>query len=61
VICGFLKPDLKEWHTCVSFCFELRNTAFETHDVLVMAFVDNTMDKTQTFEWSFGKESGITF
>jgi hypothetical protein len=54
-------PDLKKWHAGISFCFELRNTAFETHDVLIMAFVDNTTGKTQTFEWSFVIESGKTF
>jgi len=54
-------PDLKKRHTCISFCFELRNTAFETHDMLIMAFVENTTGKTQTFEWSLGIESGKTF
>jgi hypothetical protein len=54
-------PLLKKQHTCVSFCFELRNTAFETHDVLILAFVDNAMGKAQTFEWSFGIESRKTF
>jgi hypothetical protein len=51
-------PDLKEQHTCVSFCFELRNTAFETQEVLIVASADNAMGKTQNFEWSFGIESG---
>jgi len=28
------------------------------NEVLIMAFADNAMGKTQTFEWSFGIESG---
>jgi hypothetical protein len=50
-ISDFLMPDLKEQHTCATFCSELRNTAFETHEVLIMAFADNATGKTQTFEW----------
>lgn len=49
-------PNLKKQHTCDSLSFELRNTAFEAREALIMAFVDNAMGKTQTFEWSFGIE-----
>jgi hypothetical protein len=43
--------DLKEQHICMKFCFKLRKTASEMHEMLKIAFGDNAMGRTQMFEW----------
>jgi hypothetical protein len=43
--------DLKEQRICVKFCFRLGRTSSETHEMLKTAFGDNSMGRTQTFEW----------
>jgi hypothetical protein len=56
---NFLNANLKE-HICVKFCFKLRKTASQTHDMLKTAFSDNAMGRTQTFECFFRFKSRET-
>jgi hypothetical protein len=43
--------DVKEQRICINFCFNLGNTAAETHKMLKEAFGDNALSLTQTYEW----------
>ena len=43
--------DFKEQRTCIKFCFNLIETAAETHRMLQKAFGDNAMSQSKTFLW----------
>jgi len=43
--------DFKEQRTCIKFCFNLKETAAETHRMLQEAFGDNAMSQRKTFLW----------
>jgi len=36
---------------CIIFSFRLGKTATETYDMLEIAFGEETMSRTKTFEW----------
>jgi hypothetical protein len=42
--------DLKAQCICVKFCFKLKKTSLEMHEMLKKAFSDNAMGRTQTLE-----------
>jgi hypothetical protein len=42
--------DLKQ-RICLKFCFKLGKNTSETYEMLKIAFGDNAMGRTQTFEW----------
>jgi len=43
--------DFKEQRICIKFCFNLKKTAAETHQILQEAFRDNAMSQSKTFLW----------
>jgi hypothetical protein len=42
--------DLKEHSICVKFCFKLRKTASETHEMLKTAFSDNAVGRKHSIQ-----------
>jgi hypothetical protein len=43
--------DLKELHVCVKFCFKQRKIGMETVKMMKVAFGEQTVGRTQLFEW----------
>ena len=43
--------DRTEQRICLRFCFRLRKTATEVHEMLQKAFKDEELSRTQAFEW----------
>ena len=43
--------DRTEQRICLRFCFHLRKTATEAHEMLQKAFKEETLSHTQVFEW----------
>ena len=44
-------PDLRVQQVCVKFCFLLGKTAVEPFTVLKEAFKEETVVKTQVYQW----------
>jgi hypothetical protein len=45
----FFTIDMTEQRICIKFCFNLKITAAETHQMLQEAFEDNAMSQSKTF------------
>jgi len=43
--------DRTEQRICLRFCFRLRKTATEAHEILQKAFKEEALSRTQVFEW----------
>jgi hypothetical protein len=43
--------DHTEHQICLRFCFRLRKTATEAHEILQKAFMEEALSHTQVFEW----------
>ena len=52
--------DFKEQRICIKFCFNLKKTAAETHQILQEAFGDNAMSQSKTFLWHKRFKDGRT-
>jgi hypothetical protein len=50
----------EEQHVCFRLCFKLGETATDTL-MLKLAFEDETVNRTQTFDWFFKFKSEVTF
>jgi hypothetical protein len=47
----YTENGLKEWHICSKFCFKLWKNAIEAFEMLEVAFGEQTVGRTQVFEW----------
>ena len=52
--------DFREQRACIKFCFKLGKTATECYEILKTAFGEQTMDRSQTFQWFFLFKAGRT-
>ena len=43
--------DSREQHTCIKFCFKLGKTATECYEMLMTAFGEQVMGRSQRFQW----------
>jgi hypothetical protein len=43
--------DIKEQRICIKFCFKLKKTAAETHQMLKEVFGEQALSQARTFEW----------
>ena len=43
--------DRTEQRICLRFCFRLGKTATEAHEMLLKAFKEEALSRTQVFEW----------
>ena len=43
--------DRKEQRVCLKFCFLLKKTAVQAHEMLTEAYTDDVMSRTQVYEW----------
>jgi hypothetical protein len=55
----FILSEFKEQHMFFKFCFKLGGTATEIYSMLKVAFGDETVSRTQTFEWFWKIRSGM--
>jgi hypothetical protein len=42
--------DLREWHVCIKFCFQLGKAAAQMHQMLKQAFGCNSLGQTQIYD-----------
>jgi len=50
--------DRTEQRICLRFCFRLGKTATKAHEMLQKAFKEETLSRTQVFEWFAGFKRG---
>ena len=51
-------PTNYDWRTALVFCHHLKKTAAESHRMLVEAYGEHALGKTQCFEWFKEFKSG---
>ena len=44
--------DRTKQRICLRFCFRLRKTATEAHEIFQKTFKEESLSRTQVFEWS---------
>ena len=52
--------DFREQRACIKFCFKLGKTATECYEMLKTAFGEQTMGRSQTFQWFSRFKAGRT-
>ncbi|PNF31533.1 hypothetical protein B7P43_G00811 [Cryptotermes secundus] len=52
--------DLREQRVCIKFCFKLRKTDAETHQMFKQAFGENSLGQTQSYDWYERFKNGRT-
>jgi len=52
--------DFRKQRACVKFCFKLGKTATECYEMLKTAFGEQTLGRSQTFQWFSRIKAGIT-
>jgi hypothetical protein len=50
-VCGFATADLREQRVGIKFCFKLKKTAVETHQMLKRALGESSLSLSQTCVW----------
>ena len=51
-------PENYDLHTALIFCYHLKKTAAESHQMLVEAYGEHALSKSQCFEWFKKFKSG---
>jgi hypothetical protein len=51
--------DVKEQRICIQFCFKLKKTAPENHQMLKQVFGDQASSQTRIFEWLKSFKDGL--
>jgi len=51
VIAIFMMCESTEQRICIKFCFKIRKTATETYQLLQQTYGEDTMGRTQVFDW----------
>lgn len=54
----FIIDEKKEQRTCIKFCFNLGKSATETYGIIRQAFSEQSMSRSQVFEWYARFKSG---
>ena len=54
-------PTNYDLRTALVFCYHLKKTAAESHRMLVEAYSEHVLGKTQCFEWFKKFKSGDTY
>ena len=52
--------DFREQRACIKFCFKLGKTAKECYEMLKIAFGEQAMGRSQTFQWFPRLKAGRT-
>jgi hypothetical protein len=54
VILVYIENDIRnKQRVCIKFCFQLGRSATETSESLQVAYIEQTVERTQVFDWFF--------